>query len=84
MSYRFEIQKAAHLRQSFSITDFVHVAPICSANGRAKGQIISFSNNDLKDVQLPHNDPLVITLRIGNYDVQRVLIDQGSFSEVVY
>uniref|UniRef100_A0A2N9GWL5 Reverse transcriptase domain-containing protein n=1 Tax=Fagus sylvatica TaxID=28930 RepID=A0A2N9GWL5_FAGSY len=40
--------------------------------------------HDLKDVQLPHNDPLVITLRIGNYDVKRVLVDQGSFVEVMY
>ena len=47
-------------------------------------QVISFSDSDLKDVQLPHNDPLVITLRIGNFDVQRVLIDQGSFAEVMY
>jgi hypothetical protein len=46
--------------------------------------VISFSDSDLKDVQLPHNDPLVITLRIGNFDVQRVLIDQGSFAEVMY
>uniref|UniRef100_A0A2N9G1K5 Reverse transcriptase domain-containing protein n=1 Tax=Fagus sylvatica TaxID=28930 RepID=A0A2N9G1K5_FAGSY len=41
-------------------------------------------HSDLEDVQLPHNDPLVITLRIGNYDVQRVLIDQGSFAKVMY
>jgi hypothetical protein len=41
-------------------------------------------DSDLKDVQLPHNDPLVITLRIGNYDVKRVLVDQGSFAEVMY
>uniref|UniRef100_A0A2N9G0X2 RNA-directed DNA polymerase n=1 Tax=Fagus sylvatica TaxID=28930 RepID=A0A2N9G0X2_FAGSY len=47
-------------------------------------QAISFSDDDLRDVQLPHNDPLVVTLRIGNYDVQRVLIDQGSFAEVMY
>jgi hypothetical protein len=46
-----------------------------SVNKGAVGQTISFSNSDLKDVQLPHNDPLVITLRIGNYDVQRILID---------
>ena len=84
VSYRSGIQKAAHLRKSFSIIDSVHLAPICSVNGGAKEQIISFSNSDLKDVQLPHNDPLVITLRIGNYDVQRVLIDQGSFAEVMY
>ena len=84
MSYRSGIQKAAHLRKSFSIIDSVHLGPICSVNGGAKEQIISFSDSDLKDVQLPHNDPLVITLRIGNYDIQRVLIDQGSFAEVMY
>ncbi len=33
---------------------------------------------------MPHNDPLVVTLRIGNFDVKRVLIDQGSFAEVMY
>ena len=33
---------------------------------------------------MPHNDPLVITLRIRNFDVRRVLIDQGSFAEVMY
>ncbi len=33
---------------------------------------------------MPHNNPLVITLRIGNYDVKRVLVDQRSFAEVVY
>uniref|UniRef100_A0A2N9GE52 Reverse transcriptase domain-containing protein n=1 Tax=Fagus sylvatica TaxID=28930 RepID=A0A2N9GE52_FAGSY len=70
-----------HVRRSFSIIDYVHPAPMCSVNGGAGEQMISFSDSDLKDVQLPHNDPLVITLRIGNYDVQRVLVDQGSFAE---
>uniref|UniRef100_A0A2N9H645 Uncharacterized protein n=1 Tax=Fagus sylvatica TaxID=28930 RepID=A0A2N9H645_FAGSY len=54
-------------------------ARVSSVNGA-----ISFSDSDLQDVQLPHNDPLVITLRIGNYDVKRILIDQGSFAEVMY
>uniref|UniRef100_A0A2N9F9V4 Reverse transcriptase domain-containing protein n=1 Tax=Fagus sylvatica TaxID=28930 RepID=A0A2N9F9V4_FAGSY len=82
--YRSEIKKAEHLRRSFSITDSIHPALMCSVNGGAREQTISFSDSDLKDVQLPHNDPLIITLRIGNYDVQRVLIDQGSFAEVMY
>ena len=33
---------------------------------------------------MPHNDPLVITLRFGDYDVKRVMVDQGSFAEVMY
>jgi hypothetical protein len=83
-SYRFKMQKAAHLRRSFSIRDTVHLAPMYSVSRGEMEQVISFSDSDLRDVQLPHNDPLVVTLRIGNYDVQRVLIDQGSFAEVMY
>jgi hypothetical protein len=57
---------------------------VCSARGGFWERTISFLDSDLKDVQLPHNNPLVITLRIGNYDVKRVLVDQGSFIEVMY
>uniref|UniRef100_A0A2N9INS9 Uncharacterized protein n=1 Tax=Fagus sylvatica TaxID=28930 RepID=A0A2N9INS9_FAGSY len=83
-SYRAQMQKAAHLRRSFFMINSVHPAPVCSVRGGAMDQVISFSDSDLKDVQLPHNDPLVVTLRIGNYDVERILIDQGSFAEVMY
>ena len=74
-SYRSQMQKAAHLRRSFFVINSVHPAPICSVSGGAMEQVISFSDSDLKDVQLPHNDPLVVTLRIGNYDVERILIN---------
>ena len=74
-SYRSQMQKAAYLRRSFSVVNSVHPAPICSVGGGFMEQVISFSDSDLKDVQLPHNDPLVVILRIGNYDVERVLID---------
>uniref|UniRef100_A0A2N9IVM6 Integrase catalytic domain-containing protein n=1 Tax=Fagus sylvatica TaxID=28930 RepID=A0A2N9IVM6_FAGSY len=57
---------------------------MCSVSGGVMEQVISFSDSDLKDVQLPYNDPLVVTLRIGNSDVERILIDQGSFAEVMY
>ncbi|XP_065622239.1 uncharacterized protein LOC136064427 [Quercus suber] len=32
----------------------------------------------------PHDDALVITLRIGHYDVKRVMVDGGSAAEVMY
>ncbi len=66
--------------------DYAHlVSTSCSENpGSSDHRVISFSDEDLTDVQMPHSDPLVITLRIGNYDVKRVLIDQGSFAEVMY
>ncbi|KAK3032333.1 hypothetical protein RJ639_035384 [Escallonia herrerae] len=39
---------------------------------------ITFSDEDSKDIQTPHDDPLVITVRAGNFDVKRVLIDNRS------
>ena len=32
----------------------------------------------------PHDDALVITLRIGGYDVKRVMVDNGSGAEIMY
>ena len=32
----------------------------------------------------PHDDALVVTLRIEGYDVKRVLVDQGSKAEIMY
>jgi len=31
-----------------------------------------------------HNDALVVTLRIGVYDVKRVMVNQGSGVEIMY
>ncbi|GFY86367.1 hypothetical protein Acr_05g0000060 [Actinidia rufa] len=39
---------------------------------------------DLERVQHPHSDPLVVQLRIGGYDVRRILVDTGSSVEVMY
>ena len=32
----------------------------------------------------PYDDALVITLKIGGYDVKRVMVDQGSGAEIMY
>ena len=32
----------------------------------------------------PHGDALVVILRIGGYDVKRVMVDQGSGAEIMY
>ena len=46
--------------------------------------MLGFSDEDKIGTIQPHNDALVITLRIGGYDVKRVLVDQGSVVEVMY
>ncbi|XP_065638224.1 uncharacterized protein LOC136071172 [Quercus suber] len=46
--------------------------------------ILSFSEEDKIRTTQPHDDALVITLRIGNYDVKRVMVDDSSGAEVMY
>nr|XP_023885355.1 uncharacterized protein LOC111997487 [Quercus suber] len=46
--------------------------------------VIGFSDEDMIGTTQPHDDALVITLRIGGYDVKRVMVDQGSAVEVMY
>ena len=46
--------------------------------------MLGFSDEDKIGTIQPHNDALVVTLRIGGYDVKRVLVDQGSAVEVMY
>ncbi|XP_075663120.1 uncharacterized protein LOC142632634 [Castanea sativa] len=45
---------------------------------------LGFSEEDKEGTFQPHDDALVITLRIGGYDVKRVLVDQGSEAEIMY
>ena len=46
--------------------------------------VLSFSDVDKQGTIQPHDDALVVTLRIGGYDVKRVMIDQGSAIEIMY
>ena len=45
---------------------------------------MGFSDEDKIGTVQPHDDALVITLRIGGYDVRRVMVDQGSVVEIMY
>ena len=46
--------------------------------------MLSFTDADKLGTIQPHDDALVVTLRIGGYDVKRVMIDQGSVAEIMY
>ncbi|KAK2999425.1 hypothetical protein RJ639_022725 [Escallonia herrerae] len=35
-------------------------------------------------VKTPHDDPLVITIKARNFNIKRVLVDNGSFTEVLF
>ena len=46
--------------------------------------ILGFSDEDKRGTIQPHDDALVVTLRIVGFDVKRVLVDSGSTVEIMY
>ena len=46
--------------------------------------VLSFSDADKQGTIQPHDDALVVTLRICGYDVKKVMVDQGSAAEIMY
>ncbi|XP_073016563.1 uncharacterized protein [Primulina eburnea] len=46
--------------------------------------VISFGPDDLRGVVAPHNDALVVTATVANYDVARIFIDNGSFVNILF
>jgi hypothetical protein len=49
-SYRSKMQKASHLKKSFSISDSAHFVQVYSVNKGGQEHVISFSDSDLRDV----------------------------------
>ena len=46
-------------------------------------QDMSFNETDARGVKQPHNDPLVIMLTIEGFNTKRILVDNGSFADII-
>ena len=44
---------------------------------------LGFSEEDKEGKLQPHDDALVVTIQIEEYDVRRVLVDQGSRAKIM-
>ncbi|XP_043714981.1 uncharacterized protein LOC122663369 [Telopea speciosissima] len=51
---------------------------------RKAEQQITFSDEDLVDIQLPHDNALVVKMIVTNCSVARILVDNGSFVNILY
>ena len=45
---------------------------------------ITFSPDDAEGVHASHNDPLLVVLGIGEYDITKILIDTGSSVDLIF
>ncbi|XP_028105053.1 uncharacterized protein LOC114304079 [Camellia sinensis] len=75
---RGETQKVRHLQ---------HVYQVQQKRPRTnvyQGPMVFFTKADLDVVQHPHNDAQVVTLKIGECQVRRILIDQGNSCDIMY
>ena len=49
-----------------------------------ESRTIGFSEEDARRLHHPHNDALVVSIRIEDYNMHRVLIDNGSSADILY
>ena len=51
---------------------------------RREGLIIGFSEEDARRLHHPHDDELIVSIRVGDYNMHRVLVDNGSLADIPY
>ena len=51
---------------------------------RRESLIIGFSEDDARRLHHPHDNALVVSVRIEDYNVHRMLVDNGSSADILY
>ena len=49
-----------------------------------ESSIVGFSKEDARRLHHPHDDALVVNIRVGDYNAHRVLVDNGSSADILY
>ncbi|XP_077219763.1 uncharacterized protein LOC143853953 [Tasmannia lanceolata] len=61
----------------------VNVVHTCNKKTKIENEI-SFSDADLDNLILPHDDALVITMFVANWELKKILVDNGSLADILY
>ena len=51
---------------------------------RRESPIIGFSEDDARRLHHPYDDALVVSIRVGDYNVHQMLVDNGSSADILY
>ncbi|GAV84022.1 hypothetical protein CFOL_v3_27467, partial [Cephalotus follicularis] len=74
--------RKAYVRQTFSVQQQHKQGKRLEIGGEE--EVISFSESDLEEVHLSHDDQVMITLLVELFTMKRVLIDSGSSVDILY
>ena len=61
----------------------VHMIPPTKHQRREVADMV-FSEEDARGVKQPHDDPLGIMLITEGFNTKRILVDNGSFADIIY
>ncbi|XP_077234682.1 uncharacterized protein LOC143876885 [Tasmannia lanceolata] len=61
----------------------VNAVHTCSKKAKTENEI-SFSDADLDGLILPHDDALVLTMLVANWELRKILVDNGSSADILY
>ena len=51
---------------------------------RINNPVIGFTEEDARHLHHLHEDVLMVSIRVGYYDTHQVLVDNGSFADILY
>ena len=51
---------------------------------RVDNPIIGFSEEDARRLHHPHDDALIVSIRVEDYNTHQVLVDNGSSANILY
>ena len=51
---------------------------------RVDKPIIGFLEEDVQRLHHPHDNAFVVSIRIGDYNIRQVLVDNGSSIDILY
>ena len=51
---------------------------------RRESPIIGFLEEDARRLHYPYDDALVVSIRVGDYNMHRVLVNNGSSADILY
>ncbi|XP_075640623.1 uncharacterized protein LOC142612411 [Castanea sativa] len=62
----------------------VQMTSLALERSRIDNPPIEFSEGDARRLHHPHDDALVVTIQAGDYNIHRVLVDNGSLADILY